>query len=93
MTTTWDYFDHQLRPARTPEAQHSWECGEPQHTPRHPQPPNEKEFLHKLLVWVSGICSRGMLENSKRRSTDFSGVCQAVGSISTAQIGSIAYIP
>ena len=24
----WDYFDHQLRPARTPEAQHSWECGE-----------------------------------------------------------------
>ena len=88
----WDYFDHQLRPARTPEAQHSWECGEPQHTPGIPNL-QMKGIPSQTIGWVSGICSRGMLENSKRRSTDFSGVCQAVGSISTAQIGSIAYIP
>ena len=41
---------------------------EPQHTPgaypRPPQTPKWKEFLHKVLAGVSGVCSGGMLENS-----------------------------
>ena len=41
---------------------------EPQHTPRaypmNPQTPKWKEFLHKKVSWGSGVCSRGMLENS-----------------------------
>ncbi len=29
-----------------------------------PNPQMMPEFLHKLLVWGSGVCSRGVLENS-----------------------------
>jgi len=40
-----------------------------------------KGIPSQTIGWVFGICSRGTLDFFKRRSTDFSGFCQKLGSV------------